>query len=112
MNKKQNLETLILAVLNEEPRHGYEIAKAIREKSANLLKPSEGQLYPALHALEAEGYISAEWIIQEGKPNRKIYTVTETGSAKLVANKQSWEKYIAGVGSVLSLKCEGEGARG
>jgi PadR family transcriptional regulator, regulatory protein PadR len=110
MNKKTNLETLILAVLSAESLHGYEIAKAIRAKSENLLKPSEGQLYPALHKLEAEGHISAEWVVQEGKPNRKTYTITESGSAKLATNKQSWEKYIAGVGSVLSIKCEAEGS--
>jgi|CXWL01.1.fsa_nt_gi transcriptional regulator len=104
MNTKTSLETLILAVLSEEPKHGYEISKAIRKRSNDILQPSEGQLYPALHKLEAEGCIAAEWLIQEGKPNRKVYSITPIGTAKLEKNRSDWNKHVEGISSVLSCK--------
>ncbi len=73
------LTSLVLAVVEPGALYGYEIAKRIRERTDGLLHLKEGSLYPALHALEREGMLSAEWQAQEGGPNRKYYRLTRAG---------------------------------
>jgi PadR family transcriptional regulator, regulatory protein PadR len=110
---KSDLDAMILGVLQGEALHGYEIAKRIRLASAKTLKIGEGQLYPALHKLEEEGRIQAEWVPQEGKPARKVYKLTKQGHAKLAEHRQAWDEFSAGVGAVLSgSQAAKEGYRG
>lgn len=97
-----DLEALVLGVLQEGPLHGYEIAKRIREKSDALIRIGEGQLYPCLHRLEQSGFIQAEWLLQEGKPSRKVYSLTESGGSEVEERRRTWEKFAAGVNSVLA----------
>ena len=100
MGFKGDLEALILAVLADHALHGYEISKRIRTQSQEVLKYGEGQLYPALHKLEQAGHIAAEWIEQDGKPNRKVYSLTESGREELEKHKSAWAKFVTGVGGV------------
>jgi len=67
--------TLIL--LNEKPRYGYEIIKAIERKTGK--KPSQGVVYPILHELEKAGFVKAKWYVEEKGPSRKYYYITDTG---------------------------------
>ena len=99
---KSDLDALILGVLQAEALHGYEIAKRIRLRSERSLKIGEGQLYPALHRLEQDGRITAEWVPQDGKPARRVYRLTQKGHAKLEEHQKEWQQFAEGVSAVLS----------
>jgi PadR family transcriptional regulator, regulatory protein PadR len=105
---KSDLDALILGVLQGEALHGYEIAKRIRLRSERSLKIGEGQLYPALHRLEEEGRVQAQWVPQEGKPSRKVYRLTKEGRVKLVEHQNAWREFADGVSAVLTGKPVGE----
>lgn len=101
-----DLEALILAILIEGPKHGYEISKRIKELSNRALAYGEGQLYPALHKLEEAGAVGASWIQQEGKPPRKVYELTEPGKAELQKKKTEWAKFQESVSSIMGVNPE------
>ena len=102
MSFKSDLEAVVLGSLQGQSLHGYEISKRISSKSDGLLKVGEGQLYPALHKLEQQGLVTSEWLTQEGKPARKVYSLTETGSARLEEKRKSWDKFASSVGAIIS----------
>lgn len=102
MSFKSDLDTIVLGTLQGEGLHGYEISKRISTKSEGLLKVGEGQLYPVLHKLELEGFVTSEWVNQEGKPARKVYSLTDSGVAMLAEKRKGWEKFAAGIGAIIS----------
>lgn len=102
MSFKTDLEAVVLGSLQDQGLHGYEISKRISAKSEGLLKIGEGQLYPTLHKLEQEGMVSSEWLPQEGKPARKIYSLTDAGLAELAEKRKGWEKFARGIGAIIS----------
>jgi transcriptional regulator len=104
---KGDLEALVLGVLEGTEMHGYEISKRIRQLSETALSVGEGQLYPALHRLERDGLVAANWIPQEGKPPRKVYRLTDEGTAALAEHRKEWERFATGVRSILGLRPEG-----
>jgi PadR family transcriptional regulator PadR len=109
---KSDLETLILAVLQEGDLHGYEISKRITNAGSTALRVWEGQLYPALHKMEKRGYLCATWIPQEGKPPRKIYALTEDGHKMLVNERNAWKEFSVRIDALLSPKSTSiEGAK-
>lgn len=101
MGFKGDLEALILGVLNEEPLHGYGIAKRIKSLSGKALSYGEGQLYPALHKLEVDAAIAASWVPQEGKPPRKVYCLTPEGRKVLETRRSEWRAFEQGVAKIL-----------
>lgn len=96
-----DLEALILAVLTEGPKHGYEISKQILQMSGKTLRFGEGQLYPALHKLEEAGYVVASWVPQDGKPPRKVYSLTESGISLLKKKKREWANFQSSVSAIM-----------
>ena len=98
---KGHTPTLILAVLDEGPRHGYAIAREIERRSADALSLGEGSLYPALRALEAEGLVTSQWEVQASGPARKVYSLTETGRTELARRVSSWREFASAVEGVL-----------
>ena len=98
---KGNTPTLVLAVLRDGPLHGYAIAREIERRSGNALKFKEGTLYPALHALEAQGQIAGEWRRAEGGRERKVYVLTPAGLAALEERARRWERFATAVQDVL-----------
>src|SRR5471030_1295562 len=98
---REDLVALILSCLSTGPAHGYELSKRIRLLSQEALLVVVGKLYPALHAMEAEGDISAEWVPQGNKPLRKVYELTEDGRKTLQRKQTEWQAFSRGVGSVL-----------
>jgi len=99
---KKDLSTLVLGVLQDDGLHGYEIAKRIREVSVKSLQVAEGRLYPALHKLELEGLIQAEWIPQEGRPPRKVYSLTDEGRSELAKQRSEWRAFADSVDAILN----------
>ncbi len=100
MSFRGDLEALVLATLSEQALHGYEITR--RVNSLDGVKMLDGQLYPLLHRLEADGFIEAEWVPQEGKPARKVYRLTESGAGKLATKRDEWEAFAASVSQLLT----------
>lgn len=98
---RTDLDAMVLAALHEGPLHGYGIVRAIRGRSEGVLKLGEGQLYPILHRLEEDGQVVGDWEMQEGKPPRKVYAISEKGSASLVKRRKEWSAFSKAVGNVM-----------
>jgi PadR family transcriptional regulator, regulatory protein PadR len=95
------LDLLILKVLILEPMHGWAIAQRIRLLSKDVLRVNQGALYPALHRLEHEAWIKAEWGESENNRRAKYYSLTKAGRKRLEAEEQSWERLSTAVQVVL-----------
>lgn len=98
---KGNIQTLVLAVLSDAPRHGYGIAQEILRRSEENLQFGEGSIYPALHALEREGSIRGEWETPGGGPARKVYRLTDQGVRDFAARKQTWNDFARSIDRVI-----------
>jgi PadR family transcriptional regulator, regulatory protein PadR len=96
------LDGLVLGVLQSGPAHGYEIAKRVRVLSEGIMSAGEAKLYACLHRLEDEGLVTAEWIPQEGKPARKVYTITAKGGGVLKAKRAAWREFANAVETMLA----------
>jgi PadR family transcriptional regulator PadR len=97
-----SLDLLVLKILSRRPRlHGYAIMAAIKETSCDVLNAEEGSLYPALHRMEEEGWIRAEWVTKEnGRPTR-IYQLSAAGKKQLAAEEQRWQLVSSAINRVL-----------
>jgi len=84
---------LVLTVLRDGELYGYEIAQRIRERSGGAFAPSEGSLYPALHALEADGALQATWRASDKGPRRRYYTITPRGGGLLAEHEAEWASF-------------------
>lgn len=101
------LDLLILQTLQWGPRHGYGISQAIRTVSADVLQVDTGSLYPALHRLERQRWIRAEWRVSERNQRTRIYELTAAGRRQLLAERSRWEQLTAAIGAILSRPTEG-----
>jgi PadR family transcriptional regulator PadR len=97
---KGTVTFLVLSVLDDGELYGYQIAKRIRERSAAYLAPSEGSLYPALHALEREGAIVADWRASDRGARRRYYRLTANGRRLLAAARADWDAFARAVSTV------------
>jgi PadR family transcriptional regulator PadR len=95
------LDLLILRTLQLGPRHGWAIAERIRQISKDVLQVHQGSLYPALHRLEAGGWIRATWGSSDKGRRAKYYTLTRTGRTRLGREQASWERLSSAIGLVL-----------
>jgi PadR family transcriptional regulator PadR len=95
-----DIKALALGTLQSEPLHGYEVVRRIRE-SGVAGKISEGQIYPYLHELEEEGFVTAEWKTDTGAAPRRVYRLTPAGVAELARQKETWKRFALGIGSIL-----------
>ena len=100
MNLKGSLPLLILHVLSKGPRHGYRIAKEIKQESEGVLDFREGTLYPTLHGLEQDGLLEAYTEKEKGR-TRRYYRLTESGRATLERERADWVRYAHAVDLVL-----------
>jgi PadR family transcriptional regulator, regulatory protein PadR len=96
------LDVLVLKTLSWGPRHGYAIARWIRETTDDALRVEEGALYPALHRLQKRGWVEAEWGLSENNRKAKYYRLTARGRAQLGAEAHTWARYSAAVTKVLA----------
>ena len=97
---KGSTKNLILAVLADGERYGYQIVKEIREKSGELLEFGEGSIYPALHSLEQDGTLHSRWVSQESTPDRKYYSLTKKGKRALKQQLGEWRAFSGAVNKV------------
>jgi transcriptional regulator len=92
--RKGSVEVLILALLAERSRHGYEIAKQIESKSDGALKFHVASLYPTLYRLERRGLIVGRWHEADGARRRRFYKITPAGAKALDAQRRSWSAFV------------------
>src|SRR5207247_5282880 len=85
------LDMIILQTLRWGPRHGYGIAQIIRANSRDALQVETGSLYPALHRLENQKWISADWDVSENGQRVRVYRLTAAGKKQLVSERSRWE---------------------
>jgi PadR family transcriptional regulator PadR len=95
------LDLLILRVIALEPMHGWAIAQRIRQMSDDELRVGQGSLYPALHKLEQQGWIEAEWGPSENNRRAKYYTLTKAGRKALANETAQWERLSAAISLVV-----------
>lgn len=98
------LSLLLLKVLALQPLHGIAIAQRLQQVSADVLKVSDGSLYPALHKLEQDGWVSAEWKTSELGRRAKYYSLTSLGRKALAREAADWERLSSAVTQVLRLE--------
>lgn len=95
------LDLLILKTTAFEPMHGWAIAQRIRRVSGDVLQVHQGALYPALHRLEQQGWIKAEWGESENNRRAKYYSLTKAGRKYLQTEEANWERLSSAIGLVL-----------
>ena len=95
------LDLLILRTIEQEPKHGWAIAKRIQQVSNEVLRVQQGSLYPALYRLEKEGWIAGHWAATDTGREAKFYTLTRTGRAHLKREMASWTQLSAAIDLVL-----------
>jgi PadR family transcriptional regulator, regulatory protein PadR len=97
------LDLLILKVLSLAPLHGWAISERLHQVSRETLSVPQGSLYPALHRLERQGWISAEWGVSENNRKAKYYDLTKAGRKQLSAETAQWAQLSRTVGLVLDM---------
>jgi len=95
------LDLLILRIIALEPMHGWAIAQRIQQISDELLRVQQGSLYPALHRLEHQGWITADWGVSDNNRRARFYTLTRAGRRQLETEVAKWERLSVGVNLVL-----------
>jgi len=104
---KGTLDVLILKALSGGPAHGYTIATWIASASGDALALGEGTLYPALHRLEARGWVRSRWGTSANNRQAKFYTLTRKGETQLTLETRRWQRYAAALFSALAATAPG-----
>ncbi|HXT19334.1 MAG TPA: PadR family transcriptional regulator [Thermoanaerobaculia bacterium] len=97
------LDLLLLKILALQPLHGWAIGLRLRSISGDVLQVSEGSLYPALHKLEQEGWIKAEWKQTENNRRAKFYSLTRLGRKQLETETANWERLSSAISQIVRL---------
>jgi PadR family transcriptional regulator PadR len=102
--RKGSAETIILALVEERDRHGYEIGKLIEQRSAGALKFHVASLYPTLYRLERRGLIQGRWVEKPNARRRRFYRLTPEGRKVLDAQRKSWRDFFAALNRVARIR--------
>jgi PadR family transcriptional regulator PadR len=98
--KKGSAELLILSLLEDQPRHGYDIGKLIERLSGGMLRFHIASLYPLLYRLENRGLIHGRWVEKPNQRRRRYYRLTTQGQKTLARQRQSWREFVSAVGRI------------
>jgi transcriptional regulator len=98
------LDLLILKIVALEPMHGWAVGQRLRQVSGDVLQVSDGSLYPALHKLEHEGWIAAEWRQTENNRRAKFYSLTRAGRRHLEKETANWGRLSSAISQVVKLR--------
>ncbi|HLK67113.1 MAG TPA: PadR family transcriptional regulator [Bryobacteraceae bacterium] len=102
--KKGSAELLVLSLLEDQPRHGYDISKLIELRSGGALSFHVTSLYPLLHRLEADGFIAGRWVEKSEQRRRRYYSLTAEGRELLRSKQKSWRDFVALVGRITGME--------
>ena len=102
--KKGSADLLILALVNEQALHGYDIARLIDDRSDGTLRFTLASLYATLYRLEERGWIRGRWVERAGQRRRRYYRITESGRTMLASQREEWARFIAALTQVAGVK--------
>jgi PadR family transcriptional regulator PadR len=102
---KGHLDLMLLAVIEDGPRHGYAVIEELRRRSDDALDLPEGTVYPALHRLEKAGLLESRWDDAAGR-RRRVYSLTTSGKGAVVEKRADWQAFARTVQAVLGPKAE------
>jgi PadR family transcriptional regulator, regulatory protein PadR len=101
--KRGSTEMLIMALVEDRPRHGYEIAKLIEQRSRGVLQFHAASLYPLLYRMEKRGLIKGRWVEKAGQRRRRFYKLTAAGQKILAQQRQTWKEFFAALDRVAGI---------
>ena len=99
--KKGSIELIVLTILQEQPRHGYDIGRLIEIRSQGRLQFRITSLYPVLYRMQNRGWIKSHWVEKEGEQRRNYYSVTPKGAKILAEQRERWKEFTAAVNVVI-----------
>lgn len=102
--KKGSAELLILSLLEDQPRHGYDLCKLIEVRSDGVLKFQVASLYPLLYRLEKRGWIQGRWIEKAGQRRRRYYKLTAVGATVLSSQRSTWREFVEAINRIAGVK--------
>src|ERR687890_1158895 len=101
--KKGSAELLILSLVEDRPRHGYEVGSLIEQRSGGLLRFNVASLYPLLYRLEKRGWIQGRWVEKPGQRRRRYYRLTPEGKKVLAAQRSGWRGVFEGINRIIGV---------
>ena len=102
--KKGSAELLILSLVEDRPRHGYDIGRLIELRSRGTLRFNVASLYPLLYRLEKRGWIRGRWIEKAGQRRRRYYRLTSAGKRVLAAQREGWRDFVEAIGRITGVE--------
>jgi PadR family transcriptional regulator len=102
--KKGSAELVILAIVEHEAHHGYEIAKLIDQRTSGRLRFTLASLYSTLYRLEDRGWLKGRWVEKAGQRRRCYYRITDPGRRVLVEQREDWSRFVAALGQVAGVR--------
>src|SRR3954454_18665368 len=102
--KKGSAELLILSLVQDRPRHGYEIGQLIEMRSRGALRFNVASLYPLLYRLEKRGWIRGRWVEKAGQRRRRYYRLTSSGRKILAAQRDGWREFVEAIGRITGIE--------
>lgn len=102
--KKGTTPLLILALLEAEPRHGYELSRLIEVRSGGVVRVHAASLYPLLYQLERKKWIEGRWVEKPSQRRRRYYRLTREGRRQLEAQRRSWSEFVAAISQVAGVQ--------
>ncbi len=102
--KKGSAELLILSLVEDRPRHGYEIGQLIDIRSKGTLRFNVASLYPLLYRLEKRGWIRGRWVEKPGQRRRRYYRLTAPGKKVLAAQRDGWVEFVAAISRITGIQ--------
>ena len=102
--KKGSAELLVLSLLEDQPRHGYDVSKLIQIRSGGALRFHVTSLYPLLHRLEKLGWIEGRWVEKPEQRRRRYYALTPQGRRVLRSKQKSWQEFVALISRITGIE--------
>jgi PadR family transcriptional regulator, regulatory protein PadR len=102
--KKGSAELLVLSLLEDQPRHGYDVSKLIQIRSGGALQFHVTSLYPLLHRLEKQGWIAGRWVEKAEQRRRRYYTLTPQGRQVLRSKQKGWQDFVALISRITGIE--------
>jgi PadR family transcriptional regulator, regulatory protein PadR len=102
--KKGSAELLILSLVEDQPRHGYDIGALIEQRSRGVLRFNIASLYPLLYRLETRGWIQGRWVEKSGQRRRRYYRLTPEGKKVLAAQRSGWLEFVEAINRIIGIE--------
>src|SRR5881394_3959801 len=102
--KKGSAELLILSLVEDQPRHGYDLSKLIEARSDGVLTFRVASLYPLLYRLEKRGWIQGRWVEKAGQRRRRYYRLTAAGAQVLASQRNTWKEFVEAINRITGLE--------